>query len=268
MIVAVDTGGTKTLVALFSRGGEMLNSHKFPTPKDTSEYVAQTVEVINQLLGDESIWAMVVALPGVIRDQKAVVCKNLGWHDFDVLGELGAYFPNVPMWLDNDANLGGVGAANLLSPVPKKCLYVTISTGIGGGFTVDGQVEPSVSENEISDIHFEYNGEMTQWGEIASGRAIMRDFGVYAKDLKNQNDIEEIARRISRGLLTLIPVLRPEVIAIGGGFGAHYEIFDDYVQKELSILNAQYACEITTAPHPEEIVTCGCYFHAKHQLDF
>lgn len=245
-----------------------MRSQKIPTPKDTFEYTAKTSELIKSLLKGGSIWTMAIAVPGVVRQQKAVVCKNLGWRNFDVIGEFSAHFPDVTMWLENDANLGGLGAARLLSPTPKKCLYVTISTGIGGGFVVDGQIEPSLSESEISDIHFEYNGKLTRWGQISSGRAIMRDYGVYASQLKNDTDIREIAQRISRGLLTLIPVFRPEVIAVGGGFGAHFNIFEDYVKENLKTLPDQYTCEIVTAPYPEEIVAYGCYFYAKDQFGF
>ena len=51
MIVVVDTGGTKTLVASFNNRGLLLKSTKFPTPKDTSEYIKalKNVQFINTL---------------------------------------------------------------------------------------------------------------------------------------------------------------------------------------------------------------------------
>lgn len=267
MIIAIDTGGTKTLIALFDDAGKVVDKIKLPTPRDQSEYLELIIRETRRLLGDTSPEAISIALPGVIRDQVAVVCKNLDWHNFDVLSELRQHWPDTPMYLENDANLGGVGAANLLSPTPKRCLYVTISTGIGGGFTTDGHIVDEISENEISDIHFEYNGQMTRWGAIANGRAIMSDFGVYASDVVKPEDQQEIGRRISRGLLALLPVLRPDVVAFGGGAGAHYELFRQYVEAELAILPSQYHCEIVTAPHPEEIVIYGCYYHARHRLN-
>ena len=125
----------------------------------------------------------------------------------------------------------------------------------------------STSESEISDIHFEYNGAITRWGAIANGRAIMSDFGVYASQLTNPDDQREIGRRVARGLMALIPVLRPDVIAFGGGVGAHYHLFERFVLEELEILPEQYRCPIITTPHPEEIVIYGCYYHAIDQLN-
>jgi len=168
------------------------------------------------------------------------------------LRRLIGFFINYVILLITGIFAGGIGAL----------------IGVGGGFIVDGQIEPSLSENEISDIHFEYNGKLTRWGEVANGRAIMRDFGLLANQLEKESDIHEVAKRISRGLMALIPVLRPEVIAVGGGFGAHFEIFSDYVREELKVLPEQYTCEIITAPYPEEIVAYGCYFHAKDQFGF
>ena len=140
MIIAVDTGGTKTLVAAFSENGEILRSRKFPTPKDQGEYIAAVTAAVHEISEGAPISAMCVAVPGVVRNQIAVICKNLGWMNFDVLGSLRQNFPNVPMWLENDANLGGVGASRLLSPTPERCLYISIGTGVGGGFVVDGNI--------------------------------------------------------------------------------------------------------------------------------
>ncbi len=39
MLVTVDTGGTKTLIAAFGRDGEIDDTIKFPTPVDQNEYV-------------------------------------------------------------------------------------------------------------------------------------------------------------------------------------------------------------------------------------
>lgn len=267
MIIGVDTGGTKTLIASFSDDGTILENYRFPTPRDQQEYIAGVVNAIKSLAGDSSIFGICVAVPGVVRDQIAVICKNLGWHNFDVLGELKKHFPDAPMWLENDANLGGLGATMMLDPKPSRCLYITVSTGIGGGFIYNQKIEPSISENEIGDIYFEYDGKITHWEDIASGRAIMRDYGVYASQLENDNDIKEISKRISRGLLALLPVLQPEIVAVGGGFGAQYELFADYVKDNLSVLPEQYHCPIVTAPHPEEIVAYGCYFYAKDHIN-
>lgn len=267
MIIAVDTGGTKTLVASFDSAGQLLTTRKFPTPKNTQIYLETVAQYIEQVAEAKDIEAISIALPGVIRHQKAVICRNLGWRDFDAIGALKQRWPKVPIWLDNDANLGGVGAARLSTPTPSKLLYLTISTGVGGGFVVGGRIEKSISESEFGDITLNYNDQITSWENLAGGSAISSIYSPRIDESTDENIKKEVARRIASGLLAIMPVLRPDKVAIGGGLGARYHLFSTYVNQELSAnLPEQYHCPIVTAPNPEEIVAYGCYFHAVDKL--
>ena len=267
MIIAIDTGGTKTLVAAFEADGSLRERVKFPTPRDQTEYIDMVVREAQELLSGGEPEAISVALPGVIREQVAVVCKNLNWHNFDVLAELKSYWPEVPMYLENDANLGAVGAARLTKPLPHKLLYLTISTGVGGGVVIDGGIDTTLTDAEFGDQVLEYNGRLTDWERIASGRAL---FSLYPEELTDATDAktkQEIARRIARGLLALLPVLRPDVVAFGGGLGAKYHLLEPFLHQELATLPPQYLPDIITAPYPEEIVIYGCYYHALAALN-
>lgn len=267
MMIAIDTGGTKTLIAKFDSSATLVTKTKIPTPHDQSAYLSAIVHETNLLLQGEVPDAISIALPGVIRDGIAVVCKNLDWYDFDIISQLRPHWPDTPMYLENDANLGGVGAANLLPQVPEKLLYLTLSTGVGGGFVVNGDIDPALSESEFGDLGLEYNSQLTNWESIASGRAI---YHIHPQPLGQDTEMSikvEIAKRVSRGLMALLPVLRPSIVVVGGGFGAKYSYIKDLVARELSVLANEYQTQIITAPHPEEIVAYGCYYHAKHQLD-
>lgn len=267
MIVAVDTGGTKTLIATFSEDGAILETQEFPTPKNTDEYVKIVTKSVFDILGDSKPEALCVAVPGLVRDQIAVTCKNLGWRNFDVLGELKKSFPTVPMWLENDTNLGGVGASNFIQPAPKRCLYVTISTGVNGCLLIDGEIEPHLAESELGEFVIDYNGELTTWESLIDGKTIFSTFGKYTDQLTSPNDIAEMAKRISRGLLVLLPILRPDIVAVGGGSGTYYANFAEAVNEELRVLPEHYRCPIVTAQHPKEVVAYGCYFYTRDRLD-
>ena len=64
MLVAVDTGGTKTLVASFGKDGVLGEQIKFPTPKDPHEYFKQLKATLVENYGDKSVEAIVIATPG------------------------------------------------------------------------------------------------------------------------------------------------------------------------------------------------------------
>ena len=268
MIIAIDTGGTKTLIVVMSQNGEMLSKHQFPTPKsDEQQYLRELVSTINNMSQGQTLEAIVVGLPGVVRNQFVKSYNNLDWYEFDLAKELKNNFQGVPVWLENDANLGAVGAANLLPTPAKQCVYITISTGIGGGFVVDGKLEPSVALWEPADITFEYKGKLTRWEDLASGPAIAASYNdIDLSKPTDENILEDIGKRIARGFLVLVPILRPDTIVVGGGVGAYYDLFAKYVEKELTLLPDQYKCQVVTSSHPQEVVIYGCYYYAKSQL--
>ena len=72
MIIAVDTGGTKTLVASFDKHGVLGPQIKFETPKDPIEYVKLLQSTIQQNYSGKLVDAIVVAIPGIIK--KGGVC--------------------------------------------------------------------------------------------------------------------------------------------------------------------------------------------------
>jgi len=87
MIVAVDTGGTKTLIASFADDGSLLDHWKFPTPATEAEYVHVLSQELHRHFGNKTVDALVVAMPGIVIDGVAVWCNNLKWKNFNVILE-------------------------------------------------------------------------------------------------------------------------------------------------------------------------------------
>jgi predicted NBD/HSP70 family sugar kinase len=269
MLVAVDTGGTKTLVAGFYHDGSMADDAvKFPTPKDQNEYIDLLQRTINERFGNETIEAIIVALPGIIKDGVAVWCSNLGWKNFHAQETLTKIFKNIPVFIENDANLAGLAETRVISPLPVSSLYVTISTGIGTGIITNGQIDPGLQHSEGGHALVEFQGEMREWESFASGRAIYRDFGKFGSEITDPNVWQQIADRVSRGFLAVVPILQPDIIIIGGSMGEHFE---KYSQQLETILQAKLPAHIPAprfqeAQHPNHAVLYGCYYYALDQL--
>lgn len=122
MLVTVDTGGTKTLIASFSEDGILGAQTKFPTPKKTSDYVALLRSTLIELYADQTVEAVVVGLPGIVRNGVAVWCQNLGWKNFDLGSGLKGVLGDVPILIENDANLAGLAETRILPKVPSLSL--------------------------------------------------------------------------------------------------------------------------------------------------
>ncbi len=262
MIVTVDTGGTKTLVAVFDTDGKIVTKQKFPTPVDINDFLIELKRTIDELTVETPITCLSVALPGTIKDGQMLWAGNLGWHDTDIKGLLSDHY-DCPIIVENDANLAGLAEARALETMPKVCLYVTVSTGIGTGIITNGKIDPNFSTSEGGQIILEHDGGFARWETFASGKAIVAKYGKLASEIEDESTWKEIAYNLAKGFMTLSPILRPEVIVIGGGVGTH---FDKFNQQLISIMaknmKDKYVPLIIEAAHPEEAVIYGCYYHA------
>ena len=264
MIIAVDTGGTKTLVARFSDDGQIETSAKFPTPPGSDDYVRALVGIIREVSGGQESDIISLGLPGVIKDGVVLWCGNLPWHDFAVTERLSRYFPEAKILVENDANLGGLAETRSLDPMPISSLYVTISTGIGTGIITDGIIDQGLRLSEGGHMMVEFDGHVSLWEHFASGKAIYETYGTYARDITSEKIWQDIADRVSRGFLVMIPLLQPEVVIIGGSMGTY---FDHYQKRLLQLIGDRLPDHIpcprfVAASHPEEAVIYGCYHYA------
>lgn len=269
MIVTIDTGGTKTLITSFDRNGKMGESIKFPTPTTPEEYVTTLAKIVREHYAHQKVDAIVLALPGTVQDGTAIWCYNLHWADFRASELLKDLLPGVPLLVENDANLAGLAESRALNPVPVSSLYITISTGIGSGICTNGFIDPGLRRSEAGQTLLEYDGKIQPWEQFASGHAIVAVYKKLAKDITSKRVWRQIADRISRGFLFLIPTLQPDVIIIGGSVGTHFNKYNEYLEGILKEqLPLHIPCpKIIQAQHPEEAVNYGCYYYAKDFLD-
>ncbi len=271
MIIGVDIGGTKTLVASFE-GDAILTEVRFATPDEPEDFFTDLVPQIQQLALTQRLQAISVAAPGIIDHHRGSIvrCGNLSWKNIELRQELSQFF-DCPIYLENDANLAGLAEAHALNPLPRLCLYLTISTGIGSGIVVNGRLLPALSGSESGHMMLEYQSELKQWEHLASGRSLRERTGKYASHINDREIWKDFAERVGIGLLALIPTLQPSVIVIGGGVGAYFET---RWQSELEMyLHANMSSFIDIPPilqaqHPDEAVLYGCRYYARqHDID-
>lgn len=268
MIITVDTGGTKTLIASFLEDGTIGEQFKFPTPKSTSEYTETLLATLREHFLGQTVDAIVVGIPGIVKDGTAIWCNNLGWKNFNVSAALHGALGNAPVFIENDANLAGLAETRQLTIIPELSLYVTLSTGIGSGIITNGVINQALRYSEAGRSLVEFDGAVREWESFASGQAIYKAYDSYAKDITSKKIWDEIADRVSRGFLAIIPVLQPSVIIIGGSIGTYFDKFG----KQLDALLKEQLPDhiplptIVQAQHPEEAVIYGCYYYAVDAL--
>lgn len=263
MLIAVDIGGTKTLVAGFDTDGQPGEHFRFPTPRNTDAYIKALLRTLEDHYNLSTVTGISIAVPGIVEDNIAIWCGNLCWRNFDIASAIKRHM-NVPVWVENDANLAGLAQAHALDPMPEKCLYLTVSTGIGTGYIYNGRIDPQLSNSEGGRMILEYDGRLQQWESFSSGKALYETYGRLARDIHDTDVWQEFADKLSRGLLALIPLTQPEVIVIGGSLGTYLERYQPHVEKQLRAHLTEHIVfpRIVQAFHPEEAVIYGCYQYA------
>lgn len=268
MIVAVDTGGTKTLITSFNKSGEAGDLIRFATPKNYKEYIEKIKFELAHNYGHKTVDVIVIAIAGTVEKNLVKWSPSLKWENKNIIEDLHGILNSTKIVIENDAKIAGIAAARQLRPVPKSLFYVTIGTGIGTAMIVDGRIDKGLIQSEGGHMLIEYDGVVKQWEEFASGRAIYETFGKFARDIKDEKTWYQIAKRISRGLLVSIPLLQPEIISIGGGIGTYLDKFIKPLNEILksNLPNHIDLPRIVKADNPEEAVIYGCYYYAVDLL--
>lgn len=263
MYLAIDLGGTKTLIGLFDESGAVKDSVKFPTPADYTQFLAELKANIEKLLGSNVVVSACMAIPGAIDRENGTILHlgNLDWgQNIKIRQDVESFF-DYPLTIENDANLAGLSEAILLKNSYKKALYITISTGIGGVYVVDGIIDQNTINAEIGHTVFEYQGKITEWEDMASGKWIVETYGMRASDLEDESAWRAISKNIAIGIVNLCNTLTPDVIIIGGGVGTHLNKFKHLLDEEIAKIDPKFwpIPPIVKAQRPEEAVIYGCY---------
>lgn len=262
--IGIDIGGTKISIAVGDNHGRILAYKVMPTLKGSQtqesvkQLVAETRRMIQSLSGasKKKLLGIGVCLPGAVDSQRGIVphSPNLpGWKGLKLAGILSREF-RLPVRMVNDANAAAVGemlfgAARGI----KNFVYVTVSTGVGGGIVIDGRLLEGARfvAGEIGHMTIVADGDLCSCGRrgcfeaYASGGSIER----YTTAAMKKKKIPGLARflkngRVSAraikgaahagnpfavkafqraghylgiGLGSLLNVLNPEKIVLGGG---------------------------------------------------
>jgi predicted NBD/HSP70 family sugar kinase len=269
MYLAIDIGGTKTLLAVFDEHGKIAEQYKFPTDKNYAEFLKDLSQALDGNLKTERFKAIACAVPGQLDKTGEIVLRfgNLDWENIRVKHDLEALIPHTAVLVQNDAKLAGLSEA-LEHPRYHKVLYLTVSTGIGAGLMIDGKIDPYLADSEPGQMVLEFRGKIRKWEDFASGRALVKRYGKRASEIEEPKIWREFSAGLARGMNELIATLQPDAIILGGGVGAHYEKFSKYLEIELAKLaNDMVATPpIIKARRAEEAVVYGCYAYIRQKL--
>ena len=192
-VLGIDLGGTKILSAVFDDSGQIRSRHYSLTPAAEGpdaviEAILESSRIVVKAASMEiaDLLAVGLAAPGLISAQKGIVhtSPNLpGWKDLP-LGHIVEKALGKPVFLINDAHAAAVGELHF--GAGRGChhfIYITISTGIGGGLILNGDIYEGSGGfgGEIGHMVIDDDGPLCScgnrgcWEMMASGKAMERE---------------------------------------------------------------------------------------------
>jgi len=254
-VIGIDLGGSAIKLGRFDWKGNCLQSLTVATPQPaTPEAVLTTmVQAIDQLDPAHKSVAIGVGTPGPAdaAGRIARVAINLsGWTNIPLADWLEAK-TGKPTILANDANCAGLGEYWLgAGRTFRDVIMLTLGTGVGGAVILNGElfVGRDGSAGELGLITLNPDGPECNSGNNGSLeqytciRAIRRRTGLEPDELgakARAGDAEAInfwqsyGRDLAAGLASLVYVLTPEAIIMGGGVSASADFFFPAIQAEL-----------------------------------
>lgn len=254
MYLAIDIGGTKTLIALFSKRGRVIRKRKFKTAQGYRTFIHDLEDNL-QYFRKRKVKSIVVAIPGVVQKNYSVKFGNRKWDDIDLITPIKNLF-DCPVWFENDANLACLYESYRL---PGKIVFLTFSTGIGGGIAERNRILPESDSLEPGHKMYWYDGKIQEWEDIAAASAIESFYHVdRATSLRKKDIMEDVAKRITLGLPDIIKEYRPDSIVLGGPLGKIFKLFVEYLPQDLGV-------KYRRPKRPNESVIYGCYIYAKQK---
>jgi glucokinase len=246
-VIGIDLGGSAIKLGRFGPDGGCRAELTLATPQPATPeaVVAAIVAGVNQIDPDHQTRAIGLGTPGPAdaAGRVARVAINLaGWQEVPIADLIEAQ-TGRPTTVANDANCAGLGEAWLGAGQSfQDVILLTLGTGVGGAIILDGQlfVGRQGTAGELGLITLNPDGPPCNSGnrgsleQYCSVQAIQRTMGMTPAalyDLARAGDRQAIVfwqhygAWLGAGLTSLIYVLTPEAIILGGGISAAWEFF-------------------------------------------
>ena len=161
--IGIDLGGTNVRTLLVDENGQSYSEVKDATerekgPDAVTAKICRQIEAIDYTVcgGIENVEGIGIGVPGPVDVVKGVMimASNLpGFENYPIAEKLSTKF-NKPVFLDNDANVATLGEFMFgAGKGTENMVFITASTGIGGGAVINGKLFRGTTGNALEIGH-------------------------------------------------------------------------------------------------------------------
>ena len=143
--LGIDIGGTKVAFGLLNESGQLVRQQSIKTPESLTStlFMNALCQATLEFLDGEVPDGCGIGIPGAVDRVHGMVLDtpNIPHLKGLMMGEVMAEALGCKCWLDNDANLAGLAEYDALDTSRiRNMIYMTVSTGIGGGIIIGGNL--------------------------------------------------------------------------------------------------------------------------------
>lgn len=296
--IAFDIGGTHIKYMLVNEGGEVLLSSS-ETTRGEEEYNGSLPDRLNHIAGkilayarseNREVCGIGIGVPALVDSGHILFANNLPGLDNRAINEALEVF-GLPVYIDNDANLMGLGevtfgAAQNLSDV----VFLTVGTGIGGALFLNGRLYGGYRNRGAELGHLIIQGKNGNpctcgaSGCLEAHASVSALLACYRQLLKeNKRDIpacldgklvverykarereaqmamKEHFRNLSLGIASLIHLLAPQRVIIGGGISESGDFYIQNLRKQVEGLTIKETSCFTSIERARLGNKAGCF---------
>lgn len=306
--ISIDVGGTQIRVAVYpAEGIDPLRIKKIAT-KGIGTAVERIIATVKELWRkEENVKAIAICVPGPVDPEAGIIFTAANvpeWNNIPLRDILQNEF-HVPVFLGNDANLAalaewqfGAGRGH------RNLIYLTISTGVGGGVIMDGNLLLGYRGlgAELGHVIVQPDGAMCGCGnrghiesyssgtgianfvkeQLATGRAssLANEEKITAKEVaKAAKAGDELAleafanasKYLAIGIANYLHIFSPTVFVFGGGVSQVGDLLFDPIRKMLP--NMVYSdvylenLSLVTAELGDDVSLLGCLALARMETE-
>lgn len=272
-VVGVDLGGTKISCALSDLEGRVVAQTTIPTLAHEGDNpvlgrIIKTIEMVLEegKVATNEVAAIGIGSPGPLDAKKGIIVTtpNLPFKNFQLVKPIEEKF-SIPTYLDNDANVAAI--AEFMFGAGKgteNMVYITVSTGVGGGAILNGKIYRGSTTNALEVGHTTVfpGGPRCGCGNLgcleatSSGTAIgrraneavnskvetsLRDYETVTSyevfkeaekgDVVSKKILDEAFNYLGIGVANIIASFDPDKVIIGGGVSKGGDVLFNKVQE-------------------------------------
>ena len=279
-IVSIDIGGTRLRAAVYKQDQfQPISQKRVETKAKEPNAFGRLINLLEDIWPkNENVDVIGVSSPGPVDPHTGVimVTPNIKeWRDFPITAKLTDHF-GIPAYLDNDANLAGLAEWKFgAGRGHHNVLYLTVSTGVGGGVIINDQLLQGHHglAAELGHTTIQANGPLCGCGQpghlesFSSGTGIERFVAEQLKagresllqpDKKNSaHAISEAARQgdalsieayqsagkyLGIGVANFLHAFDPSIVIFGGGVSQSGPLLFDsfHVSLKERVIHSRY----------------------------